>query len=327
MSEIISTITLQPITATFVATVNDIVITPTTTELNITTYGGGVPKALDANIANVHIYQGNNGQYLQTDGLGNLVWADGSGSGNGEVGGISTQVQFNDGGNFAGNVGFTFDKTSGNLAIPNKVSANNANIGNVLITSNGISTPGYYGDITGGNLFSAYTMNASIAINTANLIANIVTANYVITSNIVGNVSATGNISANNITATNTISASNVTATTSIGYPIGSGGTVTQTVNRGNPVTLNKPTGQITLFANSMSAQSQQSFLVTNSYVSNNDMIVVQHLNTSLSTSPYVFSTLPQAGSFYIVIRNTSNAATGVQSPILQFMTFKSQVS
>ena len=322
MSEITSTITLQPITATYVATVNDITITPSTTDLNITTYGGGVPKALNANIANVHIYQGNNGQYLQTDGLGNLVWADGSGSGNGEVGGLSTQVQFNDGGNFAGNVGFTFDKTSGNLAIPNKVSANNANIGNVVITSNGITTPGYYGDITGGNLFSAYTMNASIAMNTANLVANIVTANYVITSNIVGNISASGNISSNN-----TISAANVTATTSIGYPIGSGGTVTQTGSRSTGVTLNKPTGQITLFANSMAAQSQQSFYVTNSYVSNTDMVVVQHLNTSLSTSPYIFSTLPDNGGVYIVLRNSSNTSTGTQSPVLQFMVFKSQVS
>ena len=55
---------------------------------------------------------GTNGQYIQTDGTGNLAWVSGG------VGGSDTQIQFNNAGNFGGNTGFTFDKTIGILAAP-----------------------------------------------------------------------------------------------------------------------------------------------------------------------------------------------------------------
>ena len=73
------------------------------------------------NVGNVKIIGGTAGQYLQTDGTGNLLWASagGGGGGNGTPGGVNTQVQFNDDGNFAGNVGFTFNKTTGLLTVPN----------------------------------------------------------------------------------------------------------------------------------------------------------------------------------------------------------------
>ena len=47
----------------------------------------------------------------------------GSGSGNGQVGGFDTQIQFNDSGNFGGATGFTFNKTSNVLNVPGNVSA------------------------------------------------------------------------------------------------------------------------------------------------------------------------------------------------------------
>ena len=61
---------------------------------------------------------GTNGYVLQTDGTGNVTWTAPGGSGNGEVGGANTQVQFNDAGAFGGNTGFTFNKTTGVLAAP-----------------------------------------------------------------------------------------------------------------------------------------------------------------------------------------------------------------
>ena len=69
-----------------------------------------------ANIANLHIPGGDNGYVIQTDGTGNLSWTAQTGSGNGNPGGADTQVQFNDGGLFAGALGFTFDKTSNTLS-------------------------------------------------------------------------------------------------------------------------------------------------------------------------------------------------------------------
>ena len=70
------------------------------------------------NVNTLKVSGGVNGQYLQTDGTGNLTWVSGSSSGNGEVGGSNTQIQFNDAGNFGGNTGFTFVKTTGILAAP-----------------------------------------------------------------------------------------------------------------------------------------------------------------------------------------------------------------
>ena len=71
------------------------------------------------NINTLKVSGGTNGQYLQTDGAGNLSWTTGSGGGgNGTPGGSNTQIQFNDAGNFGGNSGFTFNKTAGALASP-----------------------------------------------------------------------------------------------------------------------------------------------------------------------------------------------------------------
>jgi hypothetical protein len=114
------------------------------------------------NIGNVHIFGGTSGQVIQTDGAGNLVFAD-TASGNSaapmpfvipvgesytvpnnfqglftvpitvdgtfEIDGIlaevgtainslNSQIIFDDNGELTGNTGFTFDQTSGNLAVP-----------------------------------------------------------------------------------------------------------------------------------------------------------------------------------------------------------------
>ena len=127
---------------------------------------GNLAVSLTANlgsVSNVRITGGTSGQYLQTDGTGNLSWAAGGGGGGGSPGGVNAQVQFNDAGAFAGNTGFTFNKTTGiftasyvagtlttaaqpnvtsvgtltSLTVNGNISANNANItGNIVPTSN-----------------------------------------------------------------------------------------------------------------------------------------------------------------------------------------------
>ena len=102
-------------------------------------------------VGNVHITGGTNGQYLQTDGSGNISWVSGGGSGNGVVGGSNTQIQFNDNGSFGGNTGFTFNKTTGNLAVPNNLSVtNNVNVGNLISTGIVSAT----GNITAANVIA-----------------------------------------------------------------------------------------------------------------------------------------------------------------------------
>lgn len=87
------------------------------------------------NVSNVKITGGTNGYVLQTDGTGNLTWTaqTGNGGGNGSPGGSNTQIQYNDAGSFGGNVGFTFNKTSGDVLLPNNLSVtNNITAGNVI---------------------------------------------------------------------------------------------------------------------------------------------------------------------------------------------------
>jgi hypothetical protein len=62
-------------------------------------------------VLNVHINGGVSGQYLRTDGAGNLSWAAAA-----TTGGTNTQIQFNDGGNFAGSANLTFNKTTNTLS-------------------------------------------------------------------------------------------------------------------------------------------------------------------------------------------------------------------
>jgi len=87
------------------------------------------------NINSLHISGGTNGQYLQTDGTGNLAWVSGGGSGNGEVGGSNSQIQFNLNGVFAGDPDLTWDAGNNKLVTPT-LAATTANISGDVNTVN-----------------------------------------------------------------------------------------------------------------------------------------------------------------------------------------------
>jgi len=96
------------------------------------------------NVGNVVITGGSANYYLQTDGTGNLTWAPGGGGGNGNPGGINTEVQFNDSGTFGASANFTFNKANnyvylngnanitGSANILGNLSTGNANLGNAV---------------------------------------------------------------------------------------------------------------------------------------------------------------------------------------------------
>ena len=108
-------------------------------------------------VGNVKITGGTSGQYLQTDGTGNLSWAAGGGGGGGSPGGVNTQVQFNDSGSFGGNANLVFNKTTGALTTNIVSVVGNANIGN--IGTSGLITA--TGNIIGGNLSTAGVLSAT----------------------------------------------------------------------------------------------------------------------------------------------------------------------
>jgi uncharacterized protein with PQ loop repeat len=114
-------------------------------------------------------------------------------------------------------------------------------------------------------------------------------------------------------------SSQNVTAVAgAIGYGTGAGGSVTQLTSRTTGVTLNKPTGAITMFTAAGSATAA-TFTVTNSYVAATDTISV---NQKSGTNLYNFIvTAVAAGSFNITFYTTGGTAS--DAPVINFNVIK----
>jgi len=151
-------------------------------------------------VGNITIAGGENGYFLQTDGEGRLTWAPGGGSngGNGNPGGANTQVQFNDAGNFGGDAGFIYNKTTNILSVSSNIVSNNfIGSGNIVIaniSANGNITANYFiGDGSQITNVDATTANfASYAGNVTLAAQPNITSLGTLTS-----LSVTGNVSAN----------------------------------------------------------------------------------------------------------------------------------
>lgn len=83
-------------------------------------------------VGNVRITGGATGQFLQTDGTGNLSWANAGSNNTGVPGGVNTYVQFNDAGSFGGINSFTFNKATNTLTVSN-ASVENHSVSNLTV--------------------------------------------------------------------------------------------------------------------------------------------------------------------------------------------------
>jgi hypothetical protein len=120
------------------------------------------------NVSALSISGGVDGYFLQTDGAGNLTWAESGGGGNGVPGGSNTQVQFNDAGIFGGDVDFTYNKTTNILTVGNIVA------GNVNATHSGsgaglTNIPG--ANVTGAVANATYAASAGSAISAGSAVS------------------------------------------------------------------------------------------------------------------------------------------------------------
>lgn len=121
------------------------------------------------NIAALNL-NGNASQVL----YGNGVFAAVAGGGSGSPGGSDSQIQYNDGGSFGGNVALTFNDTTGTITLGNiTVNTRNIKTDNIDLanaTANGVSTPwrimignGYQGSAnTAYDLLQAGTITSSL---------------------------------------------------------------------------------------------------------------------------------------------------------------------
>lgn len=101
------------------------------------------------------------------------------------------------------------------------------------------------------------------------------------------------------------------------GYTTGSGGIVTQLTNKSTSVTLNKPSGQITLNNSALASNTATAFTFYNSTVTTLDQVVV-----SCNSGNYNVWTTPGSGGCGVLIKNNT-AGSLSEAVIINFEVFK----
>lgn len=108
-----------------------------------------------------------------------------------------------------------------------------------------------------------------------------------------------------------------------LGYGTGAGGTVTQATSRTTSVTINKPTGYITMFS-AVGSASWQAFTVNNSLVTVNDTVITS-IRVGATNIYSIIVGGVAAGSFVIYFNAVSGTAT--DTPVINFAIIKGAVA
>jgi hypothetical protein len=109
------------------------------------------------------------------------------------------------------------------------------------------------------------------------------------------------------------------------GYDTGAGGTVIQSPNKSTGVTLNRPTGQITMSSALLGASTTVSFTLTNSVIAAGDIVLVQNQATGTLGS-YNIEARSAAGSATIAVRNITTGSLS-QAIVISFAVIKAVTS
>lgn len=178
----------------------------------------------------------------------------------------------------------------------------------------------YYTSKVDGNLNNAVTdtnywlsnpINDKVSVIGNETIAGIKTFS---TSPIVPTPSTTGNI----ITMDNIIQKTAV----GVGYGTGSGGTVTQLTSKSTTVTLNKPTGIITMNNAALVGGSQVVFSFNNNLIEENDIIIPYLIGGGSGENYNIYATGGYPGSCGIWVTNTSGGVLS-DALIIQYIIIK----
>lgn len=94
-----------------------------------------------------------------------------------------------------------------------------------------------------------------------------------------------------------------------LGYTAAAQGTVTQASNKGTAVTLNKAAGRITMNAASLAGATNVSFTLNNSYISSNDVLILNLAAGATAASYNLWVDSLGAGTASITLRNTTGGA------------------
>ena len=124
------------------------------------------------------------------------------------------------------------------------------------------------------------------------------------------------------------VQATNMLATGGVGYATGAsaGGSVTQLTDKTTGVTLNRPTGRITMAAGSIANDARVSFTLTNSYIAATDIIVANISSGATADTYDLTTTAVAAGSCRIQVHNLSNAGIDEQL-VINFAVIKGAIT
>ena len=112
-----------------------------------------------------------------------------------------------------------------------------------------------------------------------------------------------------------------------LGYGAGSGGTVTQATSKATAVTLNKPSGQITMAADALAAGASVTFIVNNSTVTYADITTVNLVGGVSSSENYrIENENTNTGLFRVRVTNLS-AGSLSESAVLNFCVIKGSIT
>jgi hypothetical protein len=109
------------------------------------------------------------------------------------------------------------------------------------------------------------------------------------------------------------------------GYAAGSGGVVTQATSKATGVTLSKATGQITLNAAALAADTTVSFVLTNTLIEANDILVMNHISGGTAGS-YLLNAQSAAGSASINVRNITTGSLS-EAIVIAFAVIKAVIA
>lgn len=109
------------------------------------------------------------------------------------------------------------------------------------------------------------------------------------------------------------------------GYITGEGGTVTQATSKSTGVTLSKKVGQITLNAAALAASTTVSFVLTNTTIGANDLLVLNHVSGGTFGS-YTLNARAASGSATIDVRNVS-AGSLSEAIVIAFAVIKGAIA
>lgn len=220
----------------------------------------------------------------------------GPNNGNGVPGGSDTQIQFNDGGVFGGDVDLTYNKTTNLLTTRGDI---NLDDGGSFTTTIQCVTP---------------TANRTISFpNDTGTVALVAGSSGQFIVNNSGALAGATSITWSSTAGTR--------FTNPFGYGTGAGGTVTQATNKSTGVTLNTRCGQITLNNATLNADTTVSFTLTNSSIASGDVLILNHISGGTIGS-YLINAQSAAGSATINVRNITTGSLG-EAIVIAFAVIK----